>query len=119
MLKRVTRLFVIKTRIDAYLVIYALAVGGVERGRHYFDQFPGIGGYLLFLACTGTVFMAGAKILDAVPSQRRAAATLPADRRRRDNPPRDRRQHDRRHHDRRHGGRRAVELDQAARERPA
>ena len=48
-------------------MIYALALGGTARGFHYLDTYPGVGGYLLFLACTGAVFMAGAKILDAVP----------------------------------------------------
>lgn len=118
MLKRVGRLFVIKTRVEAYVVIYALAVGGVERGMHYFDQFPGFGGYLLFLACTGTVFMAGAKILDAVPSQRRTAKRR-ADARREDGPRHDRRGHHRRGTDRRQGDRRMTDRGQAARERRA
>ena len=67
MLTRVARLFVIKTRLDACAVIYALAVGAVERGFHYLREYPGPPGYLLFAACFGAVFMAGAKILDAVP----------------------------------------------------
>lgn len=67
MLKRLGRLFVIKSRLEAMFVIYALAVGAVERGIHYMDQYPGTFGYLLFAACTGAVFMAGAKILDATP----------------------------------------------------
>jgi hypothetical protein len=45
-------------------VIYALAVGAVERGLHYLEQVPGPMGWLLFAACTGAVFMAGAKILE-------------------------------------------------------
>ena len=65
MLKKALRLFVIKTRFEAYAVIYALAVGGVGRGFDYLHQYPGVGGWLLFAACTGAVFMAGAKILDA------------------------------------------------------
>lgn len=66
---KIKRLFVIKTRWEAYAIIYALALGGVERGIVYLDQYPGFGGKLLFLACTGSVFMAGAKILDAVRAQ--------------------------------------------------
>ena len=66
MLSRVKRLFVIKTRWEAYLIIYALALGAVERGKIYLDHYPGVGGWLLFFACTGAVFMAGGKILDAV-----------------------------------------------------
>ena len=66
MLRKISRLFVIKTRFEAYLIIYALALGAMERGAHYLTQFPGIGGKLLLLACTGAVFMAGAKILDCL-----------------------------------------------------
>ncbi|MDT9598930.1 hypothetical protein [Sphingosinicella rhizophila] len=65
MLNKLARPFLIKTRFEAFAVIYALALGAVERGFHYLHQFPGTGGYLLFAACTGAVFMAGAKILDA------------------------------------------------------
>ena len=65
-LKKLGRLFVIKTRVEAYMVIYALGLGAAERGTHYLDRYPGYGGYLLFLACTGSVFLAGAKILDCV-----------------------------------------------------
>ena len=64
-LKRLARLFVIKTRTEAYLVTYAIAVGAVERGRHYLDMYPGYGGWLLAAACTGVPFIAGAKLLDA------------------------------------------------------
>ena len=64
MLSKLSRLFVIKTRFEACLVIYALAVGAVERGFHYAEAFPGIFGQLLFLACTGAVFMAGGKLMD-------------------------------------------------------
>ncbi len=66
MFRKVGRLFVIKTRFEAFLIIYALALGAVERGSAYLTRFPGFGGKLLFLACTGAVFMAGAKILDCV-----------------------------------------------------
>lgn len=66
MLARIARLFVIKTRIEAFVVIYALAMGAVDRGRAYLDIYPGLGGKLLFAACMGTVAIAGAKILDCV-----------------------------------------------------
>lgn len=66
MLRKVSRLFVIKTRFEAFLIIYALALGATERGTHYLTQFPGWGGKLLFLACAAAVFMAGAKILDCL-----------------------------------------------------
>lgn len=64
--KKLGRLFVIKTRLEVFMVIYALALGAIERGTTYLGQYPGIGGKLLFLACTGSVFMAGAKMLDCV-----------------------------------------------------
>lgn len=66
MRQKIGRLFTIKTRTEAWLVIYAVAVGAVERGRHYLDTYPGTGGWLLALACTGVVFLVGAKLLDSV-----------------------------------------------------
>ncbi len=66
MLKKIGRLFVIKTSWEAYLIIYALALGATARGAAYLEQYPGFGGKLLFLACTGAVFMAGAKVLDCL-----------------------------------------------------
>lgn len=59
-------LFVIKNKFEAFGVIYALAVGAVERGAHYLEQYPGAGGWLLFAVCPIAVFMAGARILDSV-----------------------------------------------------
>ncbi|SFF73085.1 hypothetical protein SAMN05518801_10128 [Novosphingobium sp. CF614] len=70
MLRKISRLFTIKTRWEAYMIIYALALGAVERGSVYLTRFPGFGGKLLFLACTGAVFMAGAKILDCIRYER-------------------------------------------------
>jgi hypothetical protein len=76
MLRKIGRLFVIKTKWEAYLIIYALALGAVERGSVYLTRFPGFGGKLLFLACTCTVFLAGAKILDCLKlEQERSAAS--------------------------------------------
>jgi hypothetical protein len=74
MLSKIGRLFVIKSPIEAYLIIYALALGAVERGTIYLSKFPGWGGKLLFLACTGAVFMAGAKILDCIKHEKRLKA---------------------------------------------
>ena len=74
MLRKVSRLFTIKTRFEAFVLIYALALGATTRGAHYLIQYPGWGGYLLFLACTGAVFLAGAKILDCLRYERAAAA---------------------------------------------
>ena len=75
MLRRIARLFVIKSRWEAFLIIYALALGATSRGAHYMDLYPGLGGQMLFLACTGAVFMAGAKILDCLRYEKVAKAT--------------------------------------------
>ncbi len=72
MLRRAKRLFVIKTRWEAYLIIYALALGAMTRGANYTVQYPGVGGYLLFAATTGAVFLGGAKILDAIRYEKEA-----------------------------------------------
>lgn len=65
-LRTIGRLFVIKTRLEAFLVTYAIAVGAIERGAHYMQNYPGNGGVLLALACLGVPFIAGAKLLDNV-----------------------------------------------------
>jgi hypothetical protein len=70
MFVRIKRLFTVKTRFEAFLVIYALALGACERGIHYLGQYPGVGGKLLFLACTGSVFIAGGMILDNLAMRR-------------------------------------------------
>ena len=76
---RIARLFTIKTRTEAWLIIYAIALGAVERGRHYVEVYPGSMGLVLALACTGVVFLAGAKLLDSVrPKPAEAAARIPA-----------------------------------------
>ena len=83
-LRKIGRLFQIKTRYEAWLVIYAIALGAVERGRHYIETYPGLGGWLLALACTGVVFVAGAKLLDSVkPVQPAPAAAVALPQRRR------------------------------------
>jgi hypothetical protein len=74
MLRKVGRLFTIKTRLEAWLVIYAIALGAVERGRLYLETYPGWGGWLLALACTGVVFVAGAKLLESVNAPKAAVS---------------------------------------------
>ena len=64
MWKKIGRLFVIKTRLEAIAVIYAIALGAVDRGFHYVEAYPGIGGWLMFAACTAVVFMVGGKLMD-------------------------------------------------------
>src|SRR5436190_11380297 len=77
MLKKIGRLFQIKTRIEAWLVIYANALGAVERGQHYLAAYPGLGGWMLAVACTGVVFIAGGKILDCVKLPAPAVGSVP------------------------------------------
>ena len=76
MLRKVGRLFTIKTRWEAWLVIYAIALGAVERGRLYLEVYPGWMGWILAVACTGVVFVAGGKLLDAVRPQVAAPAIV-------------------------------------------
>ena len=78
-LHKIARLFVIKSRLEAFAIIYALALGATARGSHYLTQFPGWPGKLLFLACTAAVFMAGAKILDCLKFERSAREAPAAD----------------------------------------
>lgn len=78
MFRKIGRLFVIKTHWEAYMIIYALALGATERGSVYLERFPGWGGKLLFLACMGAVFMAGAKILDCLKYEKAQRAELRA-----------------------------------------
>jgi hypothetical protein len=81
MIQKLRRLFTIKTRLEAWLVIYAIALGAVERGRHYLETYPGWGGWMLATACTGVVFLAGAKLLDSVRAPAPAVAAGPYKRR--------------------------------------
>ena len=67
LLRRFARLFVIKNRFEAYLIIYALAVGATARAQLYLIEYPGRWGWLRAAGCTGAVFLGGAKILDATP----------------------------------------------------
>ena len=69
-MERIKRLFIVKTKFEAFLIIYALALGATERGLAYMQQYPGTGGQLLALACTGAVFMGGGMILDTLEYRR-------------------------------------------------
>ncbi len=81
MLRKIGRLFVIKNRFEACVIIYALALGAIERGSRYLDHLPQVkglvlppySGELLMAACSGAVFLAGAKIFDALRAERRIA----------------------------------------------
>ena len=63
---RLARLFTIKTRTEALLVTYAIAVGAIERGFQYMQDYPGYAGLVLAAACLGVPFVAGAKLIDSV-----------------------------------------------------
>ena len=64
LIKLIARLFVIKNRWEAMAVIYALGLGAADRGMRFMDVYPGVGGWLMFAACTAAVFMAGARLLE-------------------------------------------------------
>jgi len=70
MLKKIGRLFVIKTRFEAFVIIYALALGATSRGSTYLDLMPGWPGQVMFAAATGAVFLGGAAILDGIRAKR-------------------------------------------------
>lgn len=63
---RIKRLFVIKTKFEAFAVIYALGLGATERGVHYVQQYHGVGGWILFAVCPIAVFMTAPVILASV-----------------------------------------------------
>ena len=69
-MKKIARLFQIKTKTEVFLITYALGLGAVKRGEAYLTQYPGFGGKLLFHCCLGAVFVAAAKMLEAVELQR-------------------------------------------------
>lgn len=73
MLKKIGRLFVIKNRFEAFVIIYALALGAMTRGVHYLESYPPYWAEALFLATSGAVFLAGAKILDCLKLEQEVA----------------------------------------------
>jgi len=72
MIRRVARLFTVKNRVEAYMIIYALALGATNRGVDYQERYHGWIGWLFFIACMGAVMLAGAKILDCLRLEREA-----------------------------------------------
>jgi hypothetical protein len=65
-MKRIQRLFTIKTKLEVYMITYALGLGAVKRGQEYMIQYPGNIGKVFFVLCTGAVFIAATKMLQAV-----------------------------------------------------
>jgi hypothetical protein len=68
-MEKLARLFTIKTKLEVFLITYALGLGAVKRGEDYLIQYPGNIGKVFFLLCTGAVFLAAAKMLQAVELQ--------------------------------------------------
>jgi hypothetical protein len=71
---RIKRPFIIKTRLEASFIVYALGLGAAERGKDYLIQFPGKFGWVMFSACMLAVLMGGAKIFDAITLEKQAEA---------------------------------------------
>ena len=65
-MKKLARLFQIKTKAEVFLVTYPLALGAVKRGQDYMEQYQGKIGWLFFALCMGAVFLASSKMLQAV-----------------------------------------------------
>ncbi|MGL5837332.1 MAG: hypothetical protein ACRCY3_02405 [Sphingorhabdus sp.] len=69
-MKKLGRLFQIKTKLEVFLITYALALGAVKRGQEYLVTYPGKLGWVFMALTTGAVFLASAKMLEAVEYQR-------------------------------------------------
>ena len=65
-MKKIARLFTIKTKLEVFLITYALGLGAAERGKDYMTQYPGNIGHMFFVLCGSAVFVAAAKMLEAV-----------------------------------------------------
>jgi hypothetical protein len=68
-LQKIKRLFQIKTKFEVFLITYALALGSTKRGQDYLVQYPGKLGWVFFALTCGAVFLASAKMLQAVELQ--------------------------------------------------
>jgi hypothetical protein len=61
MFTKIARLFTIKTRLEALRGYLRAGRGRGEPGYLYPRSISGTGGWLLFAACTGTVFLGAAR----------------------------------------------------------
>jgi hypothetical protein len=52
-MKRILRLFTIKTKLEVFMITYALGLGAVKRGQEYMVQYPGNIGKMFFILYTG------------------------------------------------------------------
>lgn len=68
--QKIARLFTIRTKFEAYLAIYAIALGATSRGNHYLEAYPGLPGTLLFASCCGAVMIVGGLMIDGVTLKR-------------------------------------------------
>jgi hypothetical protein len=73
-MKKIRRLFTIQTKFEAFLAIYAMALGACARGVHYLTDYPGFGGKLLFGCCCLAVMVVGGMLIDAVQLKRTYSA---------------------------------------------
>lgn len=73
-MKKLARLFQIKTKAEVFLVTYPLALGAAKRGQDYMVQYPGKIGWVFFALCMGAVFLASSKMLQAVEYQKLISA---------------------------------------------
>ncbi len=70
---RIRRLFTIKTKFEAFLAIYAMAMGATARGVHYIEPIiPAPAAKLLFLCCCLAAIVVGG----LMHGRRRAQAGL-------------------------------------------
>lgn len=65
-MSKIKRLFTIKTKFEAFLAIYAIAMGATARGMHYLEDYPGFPGKMLFVTCCLAVMIVGGLIIDGV-----------------------------------------------------
>ncbi|WP_343061088.1 hypothetical protein [Novosphingopyxis iocasae] len=70
LLHRILRLFIVKSRAEVFLITFGLALGATQRGATYVQTYPGWLGWIMFGCCCAAVFMAGAKMLQAVDLER-------------------------------------------------
>ena len=69
-MKKLARLFQIKTKSEVFLITYVLGLGAVMRGQDYMHKYPGNIGKVFFALCMGAVIVAAAKMLEAVELQK-------------------------------------------------
>jgi hypothetical protein len=69
---KLAKLFIVKSRWEAWAVIYSIAAGAATRGISMLQHYPGWLGLFMSVACLGVVFLAGGAILDYVSKRNEA-----------------------------------------------